>query len=497
MPELHLPWLELSILTPLVGAIVVGFLRDGEVARKTCLGVCTLTLIFACGEWLDFGTLHTFEAHDHWDVMEPVLGPDILVVDELSAPLLPLAALLFLMTVLSTLRTKIHRFSFGWTLASETVLLATFCCRDPWAIIALLILATVPPWVELRSRGRRTRVYLIHMGLFAALLIVGQALLEIEIFGDANIMIAGALLTAAALLRSGIVPLHCWISDLLENATFGTALLFLTPMTGAYAVMRLVLPIAPDWALQSIAMVSLFTSVYAAAMSLVQTKPGDFSVICSLVTLRLSWWSGTGNADRVDRCALRLVVRRNVSSGIRPNTALHRIPHWTNLIKRVPRALRAYANACCIVLVDRPGVDWLPRHRWFHWHRIVGRRRRRRIPHDRHGGRDCRCLEWGGNLECLLSSLYGNTVHASISLRARPSERIAVMVLIALIIGGGLFPQWGVASRYHAAMALIGMRNNSNAQPSTTAELQLHATTDGPTAMAGLPRAQQNKNHSE
>ena len=25
MPELHLPWLELSILVPLVGAIVVGF----------------------------------------------------------------------------------------------------------------------------------------------------------------------------------------------------------------------------------------------------------------------------------------------------------------------------------------------------------------------------------------------------------------------------------------------------------------------------------------
>ena len=183
MPELHLPWLELTILTPLLGSVVVGFLKNGELARKTCLTLCTLTLIFATGEWFDFGTLHTFEAHDHWDVMESVLGSDVLVVDELSAPLLPLVALLFLMTVLSTLRTKVNRFSFGWTLASEAILLATFCCRDPWSIVILLVVATVPPWIELRSRGRCTRVYLVHMGLFAVLLIAGQTLLSIEAAG--------------------------------------------------------------------------------------------------------------------------------------------------------------------------------------------------------------------------------------------------------------------------------------------------------------------------
>ena len=52
----------------------------------------------------------------------------------------------------------------------------------------------------------------------------------------------------------------------------------------------------------------------------------------------------------------------------------------------------------------------------------------------------------------------GRRHFASFSLRARLPERLAVLVLAALIVGGGLFPQWGVASRYHAAIELIRHR---------------------------------------
>ena len=62
------------------------------------------------------------------------------------------------------------------------------------------------------------------------------------------------------------------MTDLFEKATFGTAILFTTPLVGAYAVMRLVLPIAPSWALQSIAVLSLVTAVYAGGMALVQRE---------------------------------------------------------------------------------------------------------------------------------------------------------------------------------------------------------------------------------
>ncbi len=84
------------------------------------------------------------------------------------------------------------------------------------------------------------------------------------------------MLIGAILIRSGSVPVHCWMTDLFENASFATALLFVTPMAGAYAAVRLVLPISPDWALQSIAIISLITAVYAAGMALVQREARRF-----------------------------------------------------------------------------------------------------------------------------------------------------------------------------------------------------------------------------
>jgi NADH-quinone oxidoreductase subunit M len=121
MSELHLPWLEISILLPLIGSLIVSLVKDRDAARGRCVLICSLTLVCAVGEWLDFGTLHVFEAHDHWDMLEAVFHKDIFVIDELSAPLLPLAALLYLLTVLATVRTKVDRFTFGWALFSEAL----------------------------------------------------------------------------------------------------------------------------------------------------------------------------------------------------------------------------------------------------------------------------------------------------------------------------------------------------------------------------------------
>ena len=66
------------------------------------------------------------------------------------------------------------------------------------------------------------------------------------------------------------------MTDLFEHATFGTALLFVTPLVGAYAAVRLVLPIAPDWVLRSIGLLSLATAVYAAGMALIQRDARRF-----------------------------------------------------------------------------------------------------------------------------------------------------------------------------------------------------------------------------
>ncbi|MBT6498235.1 MAG: oxidoreductase, partial [Planctomycetaceae bacterium] len=282
MRELHFPWLELTILLPLFGAAWVCCVRDPERMRRRALVISGLTLLLAIGTWQDFDTLHTFEAHDHWDVVVSLLGDDVVVIDELSAPLLPLAALLFFLTTFTTLRTKVRRFPFAGTLVSESLLLAMFACRQPWGIIVLLAAQAVPPLLELKARGRSARIFLLHTLLFVGLMAGGWALAE---SGDVSSsdptaagpsMLAIGMLIAAVLIRSGCVPVHCWLTDLFENATLGTALLYVTPMAGAYAAVRLVLPIAPDWALRTIALLSLFTAVYAAGMALVQREARRF-----------------------------------------------------------------------------------------------------------------------------------------------------------------------------------------------------------------------------
>ncbi len=84
------------------------------------------------------------------------------------------------------------------------------------------------------------------------------------------------MLTIAVLLRAGACPMHVWMTDFFEHASLGTALLFVAPMTGAYAVMHLVFPVAPPWAMRSIAVLSLTTAVYAAGMATIQKDARRF-----------------------------------------------------------------------------------------------------------------------------------------------------------------------------------------------------------------------------
>jgi NADH-quinone oxidoreductase subunit M len=456
MPELHLPWMELSILMPIVGAIFVASVKDSEKSRVVCLAVCTLTLVCATGEWIDFASLHTFEAHDHWGVVEYVFHEDIFVIDELSAPLLPLAALLCLLTTLSTLRTKANRFSFNSMLVTEAILIATLSCRNAWAIIGLLLAAIVPVWLELWSRGRCTRVFAIHMGLFAALLIAGQTAVE---FGA--VFTGGALLTLAALLRTGIVPLHCWMTDLFEKATFGTALLFVAPMTGAYAVMRLVFPIAPDWALQSIAVVSLVTAVYAGGMALVQREARRFFCYLflshsSLVLVGLELVTPIGLTGAL--CVWLSVGLSLGGFGLTLRCVESRVgrismDEFHGLYEHMP-TLAALFLLTGLASIGFPGtVGFIGTELLIEG--AVGV-----YPSIGMAVVAAAALNGIAILHAYFRVFTGRRHVASFSLRARRSERIAVLILTVLIIGGGLYPQWGVASRYHAAIELIRHRGD-------------------------------------
>ena len=415
-------------------------------------------------------------------MLQLVFHRDAFVVDELSAPLLPLAALLYLTTVMTTLRTKVNRFSFGGTLFSEAVLLATLACRSPWVIIILLAVAVVPPTLELRKRNQNTRVFRLHMGLSIAMLMIGQLLVPGDATATNPPILAGCLLTTGALIRSGICPLHCWITDLFEKATFGTALLFVTPMTGAYAVMRLVFPIAPAWALQSIAVLSLTTAVYAACMALVQRDSRRFFCYLflshsSLVLVGLEMATPIGLAGAL--CVWLSVGISLLGFGlalrsVEARTGRLTMDNFHGLYEHVP-FLAAMFLITGLASIGFPGTIG------FIGTELLIEGAVEVYPFIGLAVVLAAALNGIAVVKAYFHVFTGTRHSASVSMGCRPAERITILVMVVLIIGGGLIPQPGVESRYHAARAVLEHRQvESDGTPSDVHEgrnsAQIHSS---------------------
>ena len=460
MSELHLPWLELAVLFPLLGAVWASRLRDAEAAQRAGLAFSGLALLCSLGAWIDFISLHTNEAQGRWSVAARYLGVDWFVIDEVNAPLLPMAALVCFVTALATLRTKVRRFSFALTLISEAILLATFSCRHPWGIIVLLSLGTLPPVWELRLRRKPVRVFAVHMATFVALLVLGWSLFE---RGDsASAVWGGVLLTAAVLLRCGIAPMHCWVTDLFEHATFGTALLFVTPMVGVYAAIRLLLPIAPDGALHGIALLSLFTAVYAAGMALVQREARRFFCYLFLshsslvlvglematptgLTGALCLWISVGLALTGFGLTLRSIEARTGQISL---TKFHGLYEHTTTLA-VFFLLTGLASMGFPGTIGFVGADLLVQS-VVDVYPLIGL-----------AVVLAAALNGIAVLQAYFRVFTGKRHVASISLQSRRPERLAVLTLSTLVLAGGLFPQPGLLSRHHAAMQIIEARQTT------------------------------------
>lgn len=458
MNVLHWPWLELAILTPLVGAALVFRLCDSQVARRWCMAFAGATLVFTVGAWLDFSFTHAELAHDPGPFANSL--HDFLEVDALSAPLLPLAALLFLLVAMATLRTKIRRFSFAWTLVSLGVTLAVLTCRNPWGIVGLMAVHSVPPYLELRARDKPTRAYVLHMALFLGSLIIGWAVVEWEGRQRTHTLLAVLPLLVAVLVRMGSIPFHCWITDLFEHATFGTALLYVTPMLGAYVAVRLVLPIAPDWVLRSIGFVSLATAVYAAGMALVQQEARRFFcyiflshsalVLVGLESLSplgltgaLCVWLSVGLSLAGFGLALRALEARHGRLSL---AGYHGVYEHTPLL------------AVCFLLTGMASVGF-PGTFGFLGTELLVDGAVQSFPFIGVTVVVAAALNGIAVMQAYFKLFTGTRHVSTVPLAVGMRERFAVLTLAVLILGGGLYPQPGVESRHHAATEILKQRH--------------------------------------
>jgi NADH-quinone oxidoreductase subunit M len=453
-------WLELAILASLLGALCVGPLRDPLRAWRWGLAFTAAALACAVLACLGYYLGRADGADAGGGMHADLLGRQLLHIDELNAPLLPMAALLHFLTALATGRTKMRRYSLSWSLTSEAIRLTAFGCAGPGLLLGLLALGTVPGYVELLNRRKPTQVYLLHMALFVGLLAVGWAFYPRDELTPTAW--AAVPLLAAVLIRCGGVPAHCWLTDWIEHASFGNALLFVTPLTGVYMAARVVLPVAPDWALQGLGLVSLLTAVYAAGMATVQHEARRFFAYlflshASLVLVGLALHtpvSLTGALALWVAVALALHGFGLTFRALEARFGRLSLADFHGLYEQSP------ALAMCFLLTGLASVGF-PGTLGFVAAELLVDGAAEASPYVALAVALAGALNGIAVLRVYFLLFTGARHASSVRLRVGPRERLAILTLAALILGGGLVPQPGVLSRYRAALDVLRARGGS------------------------------------
>ena len=318
------PWLELALAAPTLGAVLAWLSRDPRAGWR--IGFVFSGAAFLC-------TILAYIGHrtgaapggvTTYDFIHRLIGGRVFGVDDLNAPLLPFVAILHLLIVAGTTGGKAARLSFASVLTLEAVHLATFAAIHLHVLVGLLALGTLLPFLELVARGHLTRLYAMHMGLYVSLLAIGVAVGQQEGFATP---LAWIPLAIAVVIRCGIAPAHLWVGNLFSSATFGTAILMLTPMTGVLAAVRLLVPVCPEAVLEAVGVLSLVTALYAAGLAVVQIEARRFIACLCIgntalvlagvclatelgVTAALSLWISAGITLTGASFALRAVESR-------------------------------------------------------------------------------------------------------------------------------------------------------------------------------------------
>jgi NADH-quinone oxidoreductase subunit M len=455
MKLVALPWLELSVCVPLLGSVCVARVRNQVAALRWCIVFTAITM--ACTLFVFAGqvTGDSPTGASPWDMQARLFGARFLAVDDLSAPLLPLVALLHFLTVLTTARTKLAKYSFAWMLSLEAVRLATFACKIPWLLIGLLLADVGLTCFELIRRGNSTRVYVLHMGLFAICLVGGWACID-PALPVQSVTVGSLLLFIAVLIRSGTVPAHVWVTELFENASLGTALLFSAPLTAMYVAVRLVLPIAPDWLLEGTTVISLVTACYAAGMATVQNEARRFFAFLFLSHASLVLVGMELHTSLSLTGALFLWLSTAISLGGLGLTLRALEARFGQL--SLSRFLGLYdqspALAVCFLLTGL-GCVGFPGTLGFIGMELLVESAMGANPAIAAAIVLTAAVNGIAIVRVYFMLFSGGRHVSSLSLAITTPERCAVLALAILILGGGLFPQAGITSRYRAAEATL------------------------------------------
>ncbi|HMO13881.1 MAG TPA: proton-conducting transporter membrane subunit [Pirellulaceae bacterium] len=466
MIDLQFAWIETAILVPFVAALFCSKRFPLRVRYWLSFGAAGLTFALALGAWWDFKQLRVFEAHDHWDVLNFLSGDFVFLIDEFNAPLIPLVCAVYWLVILVTPTSKRARFPWRLTFVSLGLTVALLSCRSNWWILGLLAVHSVVPVIELIERKQVWQLFaafqcasLISMatGLF---LINGQAV-------DERLNLVGlVLLVIGCWLRCGCFPFHLWVLDLTSRASLATAILYLTPMMGAFAIVRLLLPTAPDFVLQVLGILSLASAIYASCMLLVQTCTRRFFAYMylsnqSLLLIGLELVNPvglTGSLSLWMSQATSLVAFGMTIRAIEGRVGRVLLDRFHGLYEQMP-LLAGFFMLAGLASIGFPGTSGFIASELL-IEGVVN-------VYSRTGFLVVFVMALNGiaALKAYCRLFTGHEAPATISMQPRWYERLAIVAFSVFILVSGLLPGPGVMTRYHAAQELLNRRTTTLTQP--------------------------------
>ena len=452
MAAFHFPWLSCGVAINLIGALFTAAQYRPERARKIALLFVALTVACTIAQWFDFKTLIVHQAGDGWKWL-PV---GILEVDAFSSPLLPMIAIVFGLTTMATMKTKVRRFSFSSLLVAQAIVLATLCSTNGWIIIGLLIAAESLLLLEYRSRGKSMRGFVFHLLLTTLCLVAGWTLITMAAIGESRHTTGLALLWLGILIRMGFFPFHFWVTDLFDSTTFGTALLMSTPLIGAYAAIRLLFPLSTDWMLNATMTWGVLSAVYFSGMALVQLDTRRFFCFiflsqAALVMVGASLATPMGLTSSL--CMWTTVALAMTGLGLTLRSLESRLGRIS--LNRYFGMYEHTPTLAILFLITGLASVGFPGTIGFVSFELLIDGTVQTYPVMSAFIVLVATLNGIAILKVYFRLFTGVKHHTTINLRSRIAERISTVTLATLILFVGLFPQAWIESRYEAAKDLL------------------------------------------
>jgi NADH-quinone oxidoreductase subunit M len=282
------------VLTPIIGMVIVGFLRHAEIIRWTTLGITLLTLGLTAGLWGSFDyTAGGMQFVDR--VPLPLVSFQYAVgVDGISLLLVLLTALLVPLCVLGSWRsiaTNVKAFMM-LILLVEVAVTGVFTAMDAFLFLLFWEVAMIPMYFVIAFWGGPKRIHaaikfllfsvagglLLGLGIEALHHVGGTsdmlALMQVEYAPKVQFWIFLALFLGFA-IKVPMLLVHGWLADAHGEApTAGSAILSgLLLKMGAYGLLRFCLPMLPEASAAFAPLIqwlSVLAILYGGAMALAQ-----------------------------------------------------------------------------------------------------------------------------------------------------------------------------------------------------------------------------------